>query len=281
MDDTFNDNDEKLDQILSAIKRLSFQPIFWSYARLDLMSLKPERINKMYDIGVRALYFGIETMNDRTGRIVGKGHDRNKQIDTIRELRNRYGNNLIMHGSFIIGLPEESIESIENTFNALMDETIPLHTFHFKTLRISRNRTIWPSEFDLNYEKYGYVDQDPSMPLELDWRSSFMTRNQAIELEEKFHRISHAGDRFHVNAIHIWELANFGYEFETLANMKSNQLDWHKISQQKEVYINQYKSMLFSWIDQHNINLQKQNTLINNSATPGSSDVGLIRRMTY
>jgi hypothetical protein len=249
MDDTFNDNDEKLDQILSAVERLNFQPIFWSYARLDLMSLRPERLGKMYDIGVRAVYLGIETMNDRTGRIVGKGHDRNKQIDTIRELRNCYGNTLMMHGSFIIGLPEESIESIQLTFDALMDETIPLHTFNFKALRIDRNLTAWPSEFDLNYEKYGYVDQNPLLPLELDWKNPYMTRAQAIELEHKFSQTSQAGDRFHIPGITMWELINYGYDFETLSNMKNNQLDWYKITQQKEQYVQQYKNILFSHID--------------------------------
>jgi len=251
MDDTFNDNDEKLDLILSATKRLSFQPMFWSYARLDLMTLRPERIEKMYDIGVRSVYFGIETMNDRTGRIVGKGHDRIKQIDTLKELRKRYGNTLMMHGSFIIGLPEESIDSVTNTFNLLMDETIPLHTFNFNALRILRNQTAWPSEFELNYQKYGYVDQDPTLPLELDWSTTYMNRDQAIELDQKFNAAAQAGDRFHITGITIWELMNYGYTFEQLANTKSNQLDWHRITIQKKLYIQKYKNMLFSWIDQH------------------------------
>jgi hypothetical protein len=62
VDDTFNDNEYKLDLILEAVKQLTFKPIFWAYTRLDLLETK-KQIEKLYEIGVRGYYFGIETLN--------------------------------------------------------------------------------------------------------------------------------------------------------------------------------------------------------------------------
>jgi radical SAM superfamily enzyme YgiQ (UPF0313 family) len=248
MDDTFNDNDEKLDLILSAVKRLDFQPIFWSYARLDLLSIKEERLPKMFDIGVRAMFLGIETLNDRTGRIVGKGHSRAEQIKTINQIRKQYNDQVMLHGSFIIGLPEESKNDIHHTFDALMDETIGLHSFRFQPLRIARNRTVWPSDFDLNYEKYGYVDQTPDLPLELDWKNDLMDRDWAIHTAQEFHQIASRSQRYRLPNQTLWCLLNYGYEFDQLAKTPNTNIDWHQVTQRKKQYINDYKTQLFDLI---------------------------------
>jgi radical SAM superfamily enzyme YgiQ (UPF0313 family) len=245
LDDTFNDNDEKLDLILSAVKRLDFQPIFWSYARLDLLSIKEERLPKMFDIGVRAMFLGIETLNDRTGRIVGKGHSRSAQIKTINQIRKQYNDQVMLHGSFIIGLPEESKNDIHHTFDALMDETIGLHSFRFAPLRIARNRTVWPSDFDLNYEKYGYVDQTPDLPMELDWKNDLMDRSWAITTAQEFHQIAMRSQRYRLPSLTLWCLLNYGYEFDELCKTPNADIDWHQVTQRKKQHIDNYKTQLF------------------------------------
>ena len=101
LDDTFNDSTYKLDILHDTINRLTFQPKFWAYTRLDLIAQNNGLIDKLYDIGLRGIYFGIETLHKRTGLIIGKGFDRAKQINTIKQIRERYGNQVTMHGSFI------------------------------------------------------------------------------------------------------------------------------------------------------------------------------------
>ena len=75
VDDTFNDNETKLEMILEAIEQLTFKPKFWAYTRLDLMHLKPHTVDQLYKIGLRAFFFGIETTHPLAGKIVGKGFD--------------------------------------------------------------------------------------------------------------------------------------------------------------------------------------------------------------
>lgn len=246
MDDTFNDSEQKLDQILDAVQGLTFKPKFWCYARLDLLSVKPERLTKMHEIGVRSMFLGIETLNERTGRIIGKGYSRAKQIETVKRIRKDWGDEILLHGSFIIGLPEEDANSVTRSFRLLMDQEMPLHSFRFGALRIARNRKVWPSDFELDYEKYGYVDQDPTLPLEIDWKNGIMTRQQAQELAVKFHAEAENSDRYYVPSQTAWSLLNYGYDLKELCMTKNSRLDWHRITQQKHVFISEYKSRLLS-----------------------------------
>ena len=47
--------------------------------------------------------------------------------------------------------------------------------------------TTYTSEFGRNFEKYGYVDQDPQdLSHTVNWKSSIMTRDEAYKLAEEF-----------------------------------------------------------------------------------------------
>jgi radical SAM superfamily enzyme YgiQ (UPF0313 family) len=249
VDDTFNDNNYKLDLIAEAVKQLTFKPEFWAYIRLDLLGTK-NQIERLYDIGVRGCYFGIETLNKETGKIVGKGHDRNKQIATIQDLRQAYGNDIALHGSFIIGLPKESIASVTNTFNQLMDNSIPLHTFDFKALFIERaDKVAWTSEFGRNYATYGYEDRGDIFDKYVDWKNEHMTVHDALELERNFRKISQTSDRLYVPNMSIWSMMNYNYSLDYLLNLLHKNVDWHNLTQSKTSYISEYKEKLNKLLD--------------------------------
>ena len=248
VDDTFNDNDYKLDLILDAVKQLTFQPIFWAYIRLDLLHSK-QHFDKLYAIGIRACYFGIETLNKKSGSIVGKGMDPQKQIQTLRELRDTYGNTIALHGSFIIGLPGESIESVTDTFNLVMDGSIPLHSFDFKALYIERAGAVaWNSEFALNYEKYGYTEIDGTGS-HINWQNEHMNHTQAIELDHKYRIISENSNRLHIPGQPIWSLMNYDYSLDYLLNLEHVDTPWADFVNAKEIYIKQYKEDLNKLLD--------------------------------
>lgn len=252
VDDTFNDNNYKLDLIAEAVKQLTFKPEFWAYIRLDLMQTN-DQITRLYDIGVRGYYFGIETLNKATGKIVGKGYDSRKQIATIKKLRQLYGNSISLHGSFIIGLPKENIESVTDTFNQLMDNSIPLHTFDFKTLYLERaDKVAWTSEFGMSYAKYGYEDRGDIFNKYIDWKNEYMTVHEALELERKFRKISQNSDRMHVPNMSIWSMMNYGYSLDYLLNLLHKDIDWYELSQHKLSYITEYKQKLNKLLDNNN-----------------------------
>lgn len=248
IDDTFNDNDYKLNVILEAIKKLTFQPKFWAYTRLDLMATK-KHIDILYDIGVRAFYFGIETLNKQTGKIIGKGHSPQSQINTIQELRAKFGNTITMHGSFIIGLPEESIESVTNTFNLIMNGTIPLHSFDFKTLFIDNaNLVNWSSDISKNYTSYGYTAVGDTNNLSIAWKNDYMTQIEAKELENTFRQQSQNSDNFYMPGQPAWALANYGYDLPTLMNTLHRDAPWHEFNLHKKAFIQEYKEQLYKLI---------------------------------
>lgn len=60
----------------------------------------------MLESGCVGLFFGIETFNKESGRIVGKGLGERAK-DILAEIRRRDGRELFIHGSFISGLPSE------------------------------------------------------------------------------------------------------------------------------------------------------------------------------
>jgi hypothetical protein len=249
VDDTFNDNDYKLNLILEAVKQLTFQPKFWAYTRIDLLHTK-KQIDKLYDIGLRGFYFGIETLHQESSRLIGKGYAPKKQIAAIKDLRNRYGNEITMHGSFMIGLPKDSLENVTKTFEQLMDGTIPLHSFDFKALTLDRlNRVNWASELSTNFEKYGYIDQGTIYNKYVDWKNDYTTFKEAHKLELEFRKTFQNSANYHLPGQPIWSLVNYGYELNYLTNLLHKDIPWHDLAQHKREFITEYKKQLNALID--------------------------------
>lgn len=249
LDDTFNDNDLKLDAFLEAVNQLTFKPIFWAYTRLDLLTTK-KHVDKLYEIGLRGMYFGIESLNPITAKTIGKGYDRPKQIDTIRYIREKYNNDIIMHGSFIVGLPYESIDSVNDTFDRLVSNEIPLHSFRFAGLWLDRdNRVNWISEFSKNYKDYGYsvLSSEHDDALGMQWTNEYMDRETAVKLADSFNRQAYTTERYHVPGQIVWALFNYGYDFNFLSNLKYKNINWNKIeTYDKPAFMKAYKEKLLS-----------------------------------
>lgn len=248
LDDTFNDSTYKLDILQDTVKRLTFQPKFWAYTRLDLIAQNNELIDKLYDIGLRGLYFGIETLNKRTGLIIGKGFDRAKQINTIKQIRERFGDEVTMHGSFILGLPEENISSMRQTFNQLMDESIPLHTFIFHGLNLYKNEAVpFNSELGKNFKDYGYteINTDHNSP-KINWKNAYLDNTIASELATEFNTTAQNSSRLRLPGQIGFSLKNMKYSDEYISSVRWNEVNWQEISFNKDLYIEEYKKLLFN-----------------------------------
>ena len=191
LDDTFNDTEEKIDIMLDIVKQLPFQPQFGGYARLDLLVAKPHTIQKLFDIGFRHMFFGIETLNKKTGSIVGKGGDPEKLIQTVIDMKNLYGDQVTLHGSFIVGLPEENKKSIAKTMQKLINRELPLDSVTYYPLEINKKTAHhpWDSAFNIDYEKYGYTEILSPTSNDfgaMNWQSPHMTHTEAIEIAKDF-----------------------------------------------------------------------------------------------
>jgi len=190
LDDTFNDTEEKIDIMLDIVRQLPFQPQFGGYARLDLLAAKPRTIQKLFDMGFRHMFFGIETLNRVSGSVIGKGGDPKKLVQTIIEMKQHYGDQITLHGSFICGLPEESKQSVIKTMSKLISRQIPLDSVSYYPLSIlKKSAHTWDSAFDLDFEKFGY-EEIQSTEFDnaaiINWKNQHMTYTEAVELIQQF-----------------------------------------------------------------------------------------------
>jgi hypothetical protein len=161
-DDTLNDSVEKCQLMYDLSQRLPFKLEYWAYTRLDLLAAKPETIDLLWKSGWRASLFGIESLDAKAAATIGKGGSREKLIGTLKELKRRYGDEICLTGSFIYGLPHESIKSLERTTEWLLSSDCPLDGILINVLRLRSPETVkgsgFVSDLDRNWHKYGYTD---------------------------------------------------------------------------------------------------------------------------
>jgi hypothetical protein len=162
-DDTFNDTTEKLVHVLNAIRRLPFKPRFRCYLRLDVLTMNPEQIEMLLEIGMVSCFFGIESFHPQAAKLIGKGMSTEKRKETLYKIQEAWGDKVSVNAGYIIGLPYESYEHAKEQMEWFLQEDCPVHMVYCFPLMINPEGT-YPnhpmSELDRTYEKYGYSIPD-------------------------------------------------------------------------------------------------------------------------
>lgn len=242
---TINDSPEKVDLIYEATRNLPFDPILFAYTRLDLLAKNPDTIHKLYDSGVRGFYFGVETLIPESRGDIRKPKNFQKEMKTLEDMDRRYGNSILTHGSFIVGLPGDTVENIRET--ARLAKSMPFSTYIFQTLMLYKQAGNWNlSDLDKNYTEYGYVDCEPVNSIFVNWKNQYLTRTQAAELASELNIDARSQPRFRIPAQLAWGLMNYDYSWDDITSMKYADLDWHVLSNKLAALIDQYKKLLFS-----------------------------------
>jgi radical SAM superfamily enzyme YgiQ (UPF0313 family) len=164
-DDTFNDYTEKLILINEVIQMLPFKPEFWAYIRLDLISRNPEQAPLIKSIGVKEVYYGLETWHDDTAKIIKKGGSRNKKIEGMKIAKECWGDEVYIMVGTVIGLPHDTAESFREATDWYIAEGhnyINLFTHSPFALReFGENQEyIFQSDIEKDMKKYGYTFPD-------------------------------------------------------------------------------------------------------------------------
>ena len=253
VDDTFNDTIEKLTVMEDMVKTLPFKPYFWAYIRLDLLITRPKTVEMLYNIGIRAMFFGIETLHNKAGRSVGKGYNPLKQIEAINSIREQYPE-ITLHGSFIMGLPGESREDVLNSHKMLMEGKLKLNSWYFRPLAITKKFAVtFYSEFDLNYKSYGYEEIDDSEPFNINWRNEHFTWKEVNELTNELTAKSVKADTFYIAGHDIFSIVSLNYKVEDLINVKYKDFNWKRISLiELPNFIEIYKKTLLQLVKDRN-----------------------------
>jgi radical SAM superfamily enzyme YgiQ (UPF0313 family) len=116
VDDLYNDSKEKVRRLYDEVwSRLPFEIEWGSHMRLDMIYSDPESAEWIKHSGAKIGSFGIETLNNRAGRSVGKGLGKQRILDTLEHLKEAWGKDVLVSAYFIAGLPYESEDSIRET----------------------------------------------------------------------------------------------------------------------------------------------------------------------
>jgi radical SAM superfamily enzyme YgiQ (UPF0313 family) len=247
VDDTFNDSVEKCRMIWEISQRLPFRLEYWAYIRLDLMAAHPQTVDWLFSSGLRGCFFGIETFDYETGKLVGKGGHRHKLIETLRRIKAQWGNQVMLHGSFIFGLPHESLDSMQHTVDFLLSDFSPLDSWHLKPLRIKADVRNWTSGFladiDTEYQRYGYRKLGES-GYDMLWANEHTTYEDMKKLVNQTHEsANHSGHR-RISSSYAFQVASLGYDLSEVSNKTVKDFDWHAVTQKKAQRAKEYKAML-------------------------------------
>lgn len=151
LDDTFNESDDKVNLICDMFDTLPFNIQLESYIRHDIFSR-----NQMLRLKGKLLNFtlGIETLNDKSGKAIGKGYGRQRTFEKLHEIRETMPESYVNSG-FILGLPFDTVDTIEENLSEI--KTLPLNSVNMYVLNIRKPSPYhYLSDFESNYESYGY-----------------------------------------------------------------------------------------------------------------------------
>jgi len=161
IDETFNDSSEKIEKFANVIEKLPFQPKMTAFIRGDLLASRPRDWDNLIKMGITSHFYGIESMNHKAAKSVGKGMNTGRIQDGLLEVKEYFQTNAGYYKgliSLIAGLPYETIDSLRETVR-WCSEYWSDQSYHMNILMIkllgkpSLNHN---SEFDLNWKDYGY-----------------------------------------------------------------------------------------------------------------------------
>ena len=181
IDDTFNDDNEKIESISRMFSTLPFKPNFSCFLRIDLLNKFPHQIDLLKDMGLVGVFFGIESFHPDSLKSIGKGLNPNKVKERLYYVREKWKNNVNIGINFILGLPYDNIKYFEEILDWSIQKSCPVQHINFVPLYLQAvgkdNKMLQPymSEFSINAKKHGYLFDDKNQ-----WYSTTNNLNYKI-----------------------------------------------------------------------------------------------------
>lgn len=180
VDDLINDSEEKVNMLLEVSQSLPFKLQYSGYLRLDLIRRFPSMAQKLKDSGLIACFFGLETIDSKSGRTVGKGLGMERIEQGLEICHEAWGNTVLITAAFIMGLPSHDSHTKHELLNWLnqMRSKKMIHEVRAQPLFI--NVAVPNSEIDKNPEKFGYKI-DKSNQNNITWVTDDYSFEQATQ----------------------------------------------------------------------------------------------------
>jgi radical SAM superfamily enzyme YgiQ (UPF0313 family) len=144
-DDTFPWSKDRTIEICEALKPLKFT---WSCN--SRVTASYETLKAMKEAGCRLLVVGFESGDSDILKNIKKGATVEQATEFMKNCK-KLG--IVVHGDFQIGLPGETVETIEKTIRFAMK-------LDLETIQVSMSHPYPGTEFDDYVRKQGYLTQD-------------------------------------------------------------------------------------------------------------------------
>lgn len=216
LDDTFNDDPDKVKEFRDMALTLPFKLEFVAYIRVDLVWARPETAVWLKEAGLKSAFFGIETMHPQAAKIIGKGWNAGPHAKPfIEKLRKEiWGDSVSIFLSYIVGLNPETAESVVESYE--WAKRVGIQHARFKTLFIRdiSKTNQYASEFETNGAKYGYK------VINIKWENSNKTDLSDMSACDRLsNRLQQSGTH---NQIAEWALLAYGtlgYDISEIARI--------------------------------------------------------------
>jgi radical SAM superfamily enzyme YgiQ (UPF0313 family) len=235
LDDTINEDPEKIEFLANISKRLGVQITWGGYIRVDLI-WSHKNHNLLFDSGLRNAYFGLESFHPDASKIIGKGWNGSHGKNWIPHLYNDLWNKQVkIEASFIVGLPKEPEESFYETAKWITELQAGNMFFYALDLKHNTKDSALESVFTREYPKYNYV-----ITKDDQWHNTEtgFTRYSSSQLSDKLNGIIRASKP----TVGGWtsnHLYNVGMSLEEIRHTTLHDLGYI-LEAKKEKFINRY-----------------------------------------
>ena len=245
-DDTFNDDNDKMDIFHKMFTSLPFKPKLTGYMRLDLINKFPHQAQLLTEMGFVGVFFGIETLQPESGRSIGKGLHPNKVKDRLYWLAEQWKNKINATSGFILGLPYDTTEYFDELFSWSMEDDNPLQEMMFYPLKLFNNKNKeldrYNSEFAINPEIYGYEFDSIS-----EWRLPLqkLDYNNCKKISDYFNIFR--GPKNKVSSFDMHTMANLGVTYEDMYKFTQVELlNRYNFEELNKLKVEEYKGLVLN-----------------------------------
>ena len=231
VDDTVNESVEKVQALAKIAQSMPFDLEWIGYVRADLISSHPETEQLLLESGMKSPFIGIESFEERSSSLVGKGWSGKHGKDWLLRMRQQWGTAVTWQLGLIIGLPGQTTGQLQQDHQWLMDND--MHSWRWAPLWLAPGK--YQSEFSLNSNKHGFAFPDANKPWHWvnaawDWESA---QQLAIDMNSNEH-----GRR--AAAWMMGDIASLGYAFDHIMSPYISDLPWKEINGLRQIFLDRY-----------------------------------------
>lgn len=155
-DDLINDSEDKVNLILDVSQSLPFKLQYTGYLRLDLIRRYPSMASKLKDSGLIGCFFGIETINDGSGKSVGKGLGLNRVNEALEVCEKAWNGSVMAATGIILGLPKDTRDTKNQVLEWLKSDLTSKVITEIFPQALYINPELGLSEIDKDPAQFGY-----------------------------------------------------------------------------------------------------------------------------